>query len=158
MKKNYSELKKMIVKKNYSELNVSYVNKNADITISGTLTLPKVNRKHPIKYPTVILIADYGPYDRDSSYDYDIDLSCYNKKPFKTIAEDFAKKGIAVLRYDKRGVAESTGIYDTATSKEFKDDLNSGIEYLKTRPDINSNKIGLVGFSEGGLIALMEAN
>jgi alpha/beta superfamily hydrolase len=62
-----------------------------------------------------------------------------------------------VLRFDKRGVGKSTGIYDTATTEDFCDDVAKGVEYLKSRPEIIREQIGLVGHSEGGLIAPMLA-
>lgn len=130
---------------NCSEINVSYQSHAAGITLAGTLTLPGT----ATKCPAVILIAGYGQHDRNVTF--------AGKQPFKVIAEDFASKGIAVLRYDKRGVGESTGDYSNATSRDFADDVKAGLAYLKTQPNINHAQIGLVGLSEGGFIAAMVA-
>ena len=74
------------------------------------------------------------------------------------ISDYLTKNGIAVLRYDDRGVAQSKGDFKTATTVDFASDVESAIAYLKTRKEINSKKIGLVGHSEGGIIAPMVAS
>ncbi|HLB93858.1 MAG TPA: alpha/beta fold hydrolase [Candidatus Babeliales bacterium] len=130
---------------NYSEINVNYKNHTAEIKLAGTLTLPTM----AAPCPAVVLIPGYGPSDRNATF--------AGKQPFKMIADDFASKGIAVLRYDKRGVGESTGDYNNATSRDFADDVKAGIGYLKTDPNINHAQIGLVGISEGGFIAAIVA-
>ncbi len=138
-----------LMNKNYTEQNVTYMNTSAKITLSGTITLP-ISTK-PVKHPVVLLIVGYGPHDRDASF--------MGNKPFATMAEHFAKKGIASLRYDKRGCGQSTGDcrLDVATSRDFANDAIAGINYLKTRSDIDIHNIGLVGISEGGFIASMVA-
>ena len=73
------------------------------------------------------------------------------------IADDLTKKGIAVLRFDERGIGESTGDFNTATSEDFAKDVIAGIEFLKLRKDINTKQIGLIGHSEGGMVAPMIA-
>ena len=73
------------------------------------------------------------------------------------IADYLTRKGIAVLRADDRGVGKSTGKFEGATTLDFVDDALSGVAYLKTRPEIDSKRIGLIGHSEGGLIAPMAA-
>ena len=78
-------------------------------------------------------------------------------KPFLVIADYLTKNGIAVLRYDDRGIGKSKGDFKTATSADFATDVESAIAYLKTRKEINQQKIGLIGHSEGGLIAPMVA-
>ena len=113
--------------------------------MSGTLTLPR-GQANP---PAVILIAGYGPHDRD--------LTGMGHKYFLVLADYLTRNGIAVLRFDKRGVGKSTGVYETATTKDFESDVQAGVSYLQTRNEINPQKIGLIGMSEGGLIASIVA-
>lgn len=128
----------------YHEEEVSFENKTARITLSGTLTKPTGNGP----FPAVLLIAGMGPNDRDYN-------NC-NHKIFLVLADHLTRNNIAVLRYDKRGTGASTGTYDTTiTSQDFADDARAGLDYLKTRPDITQNQIGLIGHSEGGMIASM---
>jgi len=128
----------------YSE-DISFRNSIANITLAGTLTLPK---KEGI-FPVVILISGSGKQNRDEEIG--------GRKPFLILSDYLTKNGIAVLRYDDRGVAQSTGNFNAATSADFATDVESAIAFLKTRPEINKNKIGLVGHSEGGMIAPMVA-
>lgn len=138
----YSEIKKM----NKNE-EVNFVNKAAGITLAGTLTIPQSDK--PV--PAVLLISGMGPNDRDYTM-------FSGHKLFAVLAEHLVHHGIAVLRYDKRGVGKSTGTFDTnLTSKDLAGDALAGIAYLKTRPEINVGQIGLIGHSEGGLIASMIA-
>jgi hypothetical protein len=124
----------------YSE-NINFQNKKANITLAGTLTLPKKEGN----FPAVILITGSGPQNRDEEV--------FEHKPFLVIADYLTKNGIAVLRYDDRGVAQSTGDFKVATTFDFASDVQSAISYLKTRKEINEKKIGLIGHSEGGIIA-----
>lgn len=130
----------------YKQEEVSYTNVSEEITLSGTLTTPNNANE---TYPAVVLIAGYGPNDRD--------VTGMGHKYFKVLAEHLTSQGIAVLRYDKRGVGKSTGNWADVTSKELAQDVLAGIEYLKTRSEIDKNKIGLIGLSEGGLIAAIVA-
>jgi len=129
----------------YSE-EVTIKNEKANITLAGTLTLPK---KEGI-YPVVILITGSGPQNRDEEL--------FGHKPFLVISDYLTRNGIAVLRYDDRGTAHSTGDFKTATTLDFASDVESAIAYLKTRKDINNKKIGLMGHSEGGVIAPIVAS
>ena len=129
----------------YSE-EVTFKNNMADVTLAGTLTLPK---KEGI-YPVVILITGSGPQNRDEEI--------LGHKLFLVISDYLTRNGIAVLRYDDRGVAQSTGDFKTATTADFATDVESAISYLKTRKEINRKKIGLIGHSEGGIIAPMVAS
>jgi len=129
----------------YSE-DVTFQNTKANISLSGTLTLPK----NQADFPVVILISGSGPQNRDEEL--------LGHKPFLVISDYLTKNGIGVLRYDDRGVGQSKGDFKTATSADFATDVESAIEYLKTRKEINKNKIGLIGHSEGGLIAPMVAS
>jgi pimeloyl-ACP methyl ester carboxylesterase len=129
----------------YSE-NVVFKNSKANVSLSGTLTLPE---KDGI-FPVVILITGSGPQNRDEEL--------LGHKPFLIISDYLTKNKIAVLRYDDRGVGQSTGDFKTATSADFATDVESAIAYLKTRKEIKKNKIGLIGHSEGGLIAPIVAS
>jgi hypothetical protein len=128
----------------YSE-EVTFQNKSANISLAGTLTLPSKDGN----FPVVILISGSGPQNRDEEL--------MGHKPFLVISDYLTKNGIAVLRYDDRGVGQSTGDFKTATSADFATDVQSAVAYLKTRKEINKKKIGLVGHSEGGIIAPMVA-
>ena len=119
---------------------------NSEILLSGTLTLPKTTGP----FPAVILIHGSSRLDRDETI--------LGHKPFLVLSDHFTRHGIAVLRFDKRGVGESTGNYDNATIEDFCDDVAKGVEYLKSRPEIIKNQIGLVGHSEGGIVASMLAS
>lgn len=128
----------------YSE-DVNFSNPKANIKLAGTLTLPKKEGK----YPVVVMITGSGPEDRNEEI--------FGHKPFLVIADHLAKKGIGVLRFDDRGFAQSEGNFATATSEDFATDVESAVTYLKTRKEVNLKKIGLMGHSEGGMIAPMVA-
>jgi uncharacterized protein len=125
----------------YREEDVTFPNARASVILGGTLTLPK----GPGPFPAAILIAGSGPQDRDGSI--------ANHKPFLVIADYLTRKGFAVLRYDKRGVGQSTGTPETATTLDLASDVDCAIAYLKSRKEIDPNKIGLIGHSEGAMIA-----
>jgi len=129
----------------YSSENITFFNKKDSINLAGTLTLPK----NKTDFSTAILISGSGPQDRNSVI--------MDHKLFLIISDYLTRNGIAVLRYDDRGVGESQGEYSKATSKDLSTDTEAAIKYLKSRKDINKNRIGLVGHSEGGLIAPMVA-
>ena len=129
----------------YREEEVTFANPKAQISLAGTLTLPA----GPGPFPAAILIAGSGPHDRDENV--------AGHRPFLVLADHLTRKGIAVLRYDKRGIGKSTGNYDQATTEDFAGDVAAALEFLKTRKEINVRKIGLIGHSEGGLIAPMIA-
>ncbi len=78
-------------------------------------------------------------------------------KPFLVLSDSLTRKGIVVLRADKRGCAKSTGNYATATTVDFASDADAGVAYLKTRPEVDPHRIGLIGHSEGGIVAPMAA-
>ncbi len=129
----------------YSE-DITFENKKAGINLAGTLTLPN---KEGV-FPVVILISGSGPQNRDEEL--------LGHKPFLVLSDYLTKNGIAVLRYDDRGTALSKGDFKTATSLDFATDVEAGIDYLKTRKEINKKEIGLIGHSEGGIIAPMVAS
>jgi len=128
----------------YSE-EVTVLNKVDNLTLSATLTLPKKKGN----FPVVILISGSGPQNRD--------CEILGHKPFLVISDYLTKNGIAVLRFDDRGTGKSTGDFKTAITSDFTKDVSSIITYLKTRKEINSSQIGLIGHSDGGLVASMVA-
>jgi len=95
------------------------------------------------------LITGSGPQDRDESL--------MGHKPFLILSDYLTRHGIAVLRADDRGTGKSTGDFAKATTADFATDTEAGVAYLKTRPEVNPQKIGLIGHSEGGVIAPMIA-
>lgn len=127
---------------NYTSEDIIFTNYIADsITLAGTLTLPK-NIKNP---PVAILISGSGPQNRDEEL--------MGHKPFLVLSNYLTNHGIAVLRYDDRGIGASKGNFKNATTFDFATDVEAAINYLKSRNDIDKTKIGLIGHSEGGLIA-----
>ncbi len=129
----------------YRSEDVVYQNSPAGVALAATLTIPQ--GKGP--FPAVVLITGSGPQDRDEAL--------LGHRPFLVLSDYLTRKGIAVLRADDRGVAKSTGNFDLATTADFATDTEAGIAYLKTRPEIDLHKIGLIGHSEGGVIAPMVA-
>ncbi|MCA2992656.1 alpha/beta fold hydrolase [Gemmatimonas sp.] len=120
-------------------------------TLAGTLTRP---RAVAARVPVVVTISGSGPQDRDSRLP-----GITNYAPFRDIADTLGRRGIAVLRYDDRGVGESGGraSRDSATSEDFADDVLSVVQFLRARPDVDGTRIVLAGHSEGGLIAPIAA-
>jgi fermentation-respiration switch protein FrsA (DUF1100 family) len=129
----------------YHDEDISYENKVQNVTLAATLTIP--SGKGP--FPAVVLITGSGPQDRDESL--------LGHKPFLVLSDYLTRHGIAVLRADDRGTGKSTGDFSTATTADFATDTEAGIAYLKTRAEVNPHKIGLIGHSEGGIIAPMIA-
>jgi uncharacterized protein len=129
----------------YDEEEVGYENRRDGVKLAGTLTLPR--GKGP--FPTALLITGSGPQDRNESL--------LGHKPFLVLADYLTRQGIAVLRVDDRGVGGSTGSVANSTSEDFAADVTAGIEFLKARKEIDPKQIGLIGHSEGGLIAPMVA-
>jgi pimeloyl-ACP methyl ester carboxylesterase len=130
----------------YKEEEINFPNNQANISLAGTLTLPR----GPGPFPAAILLADSGPHDRDESI--------VGHRPFLVLADHLTRKGIAVLRFDKRGIGKSAGDYTHATTEDFAADADAAFAYLKTRKEIDSQKIGLIGHSEGGMIASIVAS
>lgn len=129
----------------YYEEEITFKNEKAGNTLAGTLTLPE---KEGV-YPAVILITGSGPQNRDEEL--------LGHKPFLVLSDYLTRNGIAVLRFDDRGIGASTGDFKTATSADFATDVEAGVEYLLQRKEIDKKKIGLIGHSEGGIIAPMVA-
>lgn len=130
----------------YDEEEVSYENTKGGVRLAGTLTLPR--SKGP--FAAVLLITGSGAQDRNEAL--------LGHKPFLVLADHLTRLGVAVLRVDDRGVGGSTGKITEATSDDFAGDVLAGVEYLKARKEIDPKKIGLIGHSEGGLIAPIVAS
>ena len=132
----------------YREDDVVYENESAGINIAGTLSVP--TGKGP--FPSVLLITGSGQQNRDEETAF--------HHPFLVIADYLTRRGIAVLRVDDRGVGGTTrtGSFFNSTTKDLSGDVLAGVQYLKTRKEIDPQKIGLIGHSEGGLIASMVAS
>ena len=130
----------------YSDEEVTFENAKAGIKLAGTLTLPSKNGN----FPAVILISGSGAQNRNEEI--------MGHKPFLVLSDFLTRNGIAVLRFDDRGTAASTGDFKTATSLDFASDVEAGLAYLQTRKEIDKKKIGLIGHSEGGIIAPMVAS
>jgi len=118
-----------------------------DVTLAGTLTIPEGEGP----FPATILITGSGKQDRDENI--------FGFKIFAIIADHLTRNGIAVLRCDDRGFLESTGEGGLGenTSKDYAEDVKAQVDYLKTRTEVDTTKIGLLGHSEGGIIAGMVA-
>ncbi len=126
----------------YSINEVRFPNKPGGNVLDGTLTLPKKSMRLP---PVVVLVSGSGPQDRDETL--------FGHKPFHVIADYLTRRGVAVLRYDDRGVGGSTGEYQYGTHMDFATDAAAAVAYLKTRKEIDPKKIGIIGHSEGGMLA-----
>jgi pimeloyl-ACP methyl ester carboxylesterase len=123
----------------YEEEEVKFGNTKAGISLAGTFTKPKDGNN----LTAVVLVAGSGRNDR-------------NETPmghFLLLSDYLTRHGYAVLRYDKRGVGESEGDYGAATTYDFADDTKAAMDYLRNRPEINPKSIGIIGHSEGALIA-----
>jgi uncharacterized protein len=129
----------------YQEEEVVYENKKDKVTLAGTLTLPRLEK--PV--PAVLLITGSGSQDRNETI--------MGHKPFLVLADYLTRRGIAVLRVDDRGVGGSSKGKPTDTNENYADDALVGVEFLKNRKEIDSRKIGLIGHSEGGIIASLAA-
>jgi uncharacterized protein len=130
----------------YKDEQVTFENKDSPgVKLAATLTLPKTGGPHP----AVVLITGSGPQDRDEMI--------VGHRPFLVLADHLTRNGIAVLRYDDRGVGKSTGDFAKATSRDFAGDALAAVAFLKTRKDIDAKRIGLIGHSEGGVVGPLAA-
>jgi hypothetical protein len=130
----------------YTSEDVTFTNDKFNIKLAGTLTIP--SGKGPFK--AVIMITGSGAQNRNEEL--------MGHKPFLVIADFLSRNGIAVLRYDDRGVGGSQGNYSEATSGDLATDAEAAFNFLKTNTKINQKEIGLMGHSEGGLIAPIVAS
>jgi pimeloyl-ACP methyl ester carboxylesterase len=129
----------------YREEAVRVENREGKATLAGTLTVPP--GKGP--FPAAILISGSGSQDRDETI--------FGHKPFLVLADALTRRGVAVLRVDDRGVGQSTGGVLDSTSEDMAGDVRAELAFLRSRPEIDPKRIGLIGHSEGGLIAPMVA-
>jgi pimeloyl-ACP methyl ester carboxylesterase len=129
----------------YTAEEVAFDNADHSIHFSGSFTRPK----QAGRFVTALLITGSGQQDRDETI--------FGHKPFAVIADYLTRKGYAVLRVDDRGMGKTTGQVDQATTADFAADAEAAIAYLKTRKEVNPRKTGIIGHSEGGLIAAMLA-
>lgn len=129
----------------YEEEEVTFSNTKQNFNLAGTLTIPEGDGP----FPAVVLVSGSGSQNRDEEI--------FGHKPFKVIADELTRNGIAVLRYDDRGVGASGGSAVGATSADNATDARAALRYLKVRSDLDPARLGIIGHSEGGLIALMIA-
>lgn len=137
----------------YNSREVTFSNPSQTIQFAGTLTWPKKDSavdhfREPI-YPAVIMITGSGAQDRNEDI--------FSHQPFAVIADALSRKGFAVLRYDERGVGKSTGKFAGATSADFAADAEAAFDFLKSQPEVDKAHVGIIGHSEGGMIAEMIA-
>jgi len=130
----------------YNEEEITFENKEAGITLAGTFTYPKEGEN----FPAVVLVSGSGPQNRDEEL--------LGHKPFLVWSDYLTRNGVAVLRFDDRGTAKSTGDFGSGTTQDFATDAIEAVNYLKSRKEVDAKKIGMVGHSEGGLIAPIAAN
>ena len=125
----------------YNTTEVAFENEAEKITLKGTLTTPK----DVDTYPVAVLISGSGGQDRNSEL--------FGHKPFLVLADYLTRQGIAVLRFDDRGIAESEGEYSSATTADLATDVAAAVQFLEKDKEHYFSAIGLIGHSEGGLIA-----
>ena len=130
----------------YESIDLEFPNDKAGIRLAGTLTVP--GGQGP--FPAVILVTGSGAQNRDEEI--------LGHKPFLVIADYLARRGIAALRYDDRGVGGSGGSFSAATTFDFTDDAIAALSFLRDRPEIDPKRIGIVGHSEGGIVAAIAAS
>ncbi|VXB22409.1 S9 family peptidase [Massilia sp. 9I] len=129
----------------YASSEVRFTNPAGGHSLAGTFTVPQ--GRGP--FPAVVLVHGSGPNDRDQTI--------LDHKLFLVLADHLSSRGIAVLRYDKRGVKQSGGVYKDATTQDFASDAEAAVAFLRGRADVDPARIGVIGHSEGGLIAPMVA-
>lgn len=130
----------------YKQEDVLIRSKRSKVQLAGTITVPSSGKVSKI----VILITGSGPQNRNEEV--------LNHRPFLVWSDWLTRHGVAVLRYDDRGVGKSTGDFSTSTTFDFADDVEAAVSFIGSRPDLNQLSIGLMGHSEGGLIAPMVAS
>ena len=142
----------------YTAEEVSYVSGDSEgrggIKLAGTLTIPQGSGQDSGQgsgpFPAVLLLTGSGPQDRDGA--------SYGHQPFLVIADHLSRRGIAVLRVDDCGTGGSAGSVDEATTADFARDALAGVRFLKSHPKIARDRIGLLGHSEGGIVAPLAAS
>ncbi len=135
----------------YTAEEVSYpVNDGSGVKLAGTLTIPQGSGQGSGPFSAVLLLSGSGPQDRDGSL--------YGHQTLLVIADHLSRHGIAVLRVDDRGTGGSTGNVDEATTADFARDALAGVRFLESHPRIARDRIGLLGHSEGGIVAPLAAS
>lgn len=129
----------------YLQKEVVFDNPKAHNHLAGALTMPQGAGP----FPAIVLVSGTGHNTRDEDV--------MGHKVFVVLADALSRKGFAVLRYDKRGVGGSTGDFDTATTADFASDADAAVTWLRSQPSIDANHVGILGHSEGGIIAPMVA-
>lgn len=129
----------------YDSEDLTFTNADAGVDLAGTLTTPRGEGP----FPAVVLVSGSGPQDRNESV--------FGHRPFLVLSDHLTRQGIAVLRYDDRGVGQSTGEFGAATTADFAQDAAAGVAFLASRGEVDRRRIGIVGHSEGGLVAPMVA-
>ena len=124
----------------YREQEVVFGKTQTGVELAGTLTVPR----GPGPFPAVVLVAGSGPMNRDEEV--------FGHRPFAVLADHLARRGLVVLRYDKRGVGKSTGDFAKATTQDFSGDAISAWDFLAARPEVDAKRVGAIGHSEGGMI------
>ena len=130
----------------YTSTDVTFRNVQDGVTLAGTLTLPKGEGPHP----GVVLVSGSGAQNRNAEV--------MGHKLLLVLADHLTRQGVAVLRFDERGVGASTGSMEEATTKDLARDVEAGVALLANRPEVDTDRIGVYGHSEGGWIAPMVAN
>lgn len=128
---------------NYKAEEVTFVNPKESNTLAGTMTIPEGEGP----FPAVVLVSGSGQQNRDEEL--------MNHRPFWVVADYLSRRGIAVLRYDDRGMGGSTGEVMEATSLDFSYDAEAAFDFLRNRKEINASQVGILGHSEGGVINFM---
>jgi alpha/beta superfamily hydrolase len=129
----------------YDTVDVNFENTIDKVTLAGTITKPK----EAGKYPAVVLVSGSGPQDRNETL--------MGHEPFKVLADYLTKNNIVVLRYDDRGINKSTGDFSKGTTADFGKDALAAVHFLRKQPQVDPMKVGIIGHSEGGLIATILA-
>jgi len=129
----------------YRETDVAFPNSQEKLQLGGTLTIPA----GPGPFPAVVLLSDSGPQDRD--------VTVQEYRMFGILADYLTRRGIAVLRFDDRGVGKSGGNYPSATTADLVTDAQAGLAFLRSRPLIDPQHIGFIGHGEGANVALLAA-
>jgi len=129
----------------YTQRAVTVHNAADEVRLAGTLTVPP----GPAPHPALLLLSGSGAQDRDETI--------FAHKPFWVLADHLTRHGIAVLRLDDRGVGGSTGDPNLATADHMVADALAALEFLRAQPEIDARRVGLLGHSEGGLIAALTA-
>jgi uncharacterized protein len=130
----------------YSSVDVTFTNAKASVELAGTLTIPPGTGP----FPAVVLVVGSGPHNRDEEL--------MGHKPFLVMADHLSRNGIAVLRYDERGVAASSkGDFAAATTFDLADDAETAFSFLAALGEVDPRRVGIVGHSEGALIAAIAA-